>query len=135
MVPIFTINSGLCYKIKYGFPFINLFEPKSYVKFEINFKIPDVELNNLTKINLLIAAENTWQGIIDENWPYDSVPLKISENFRGGIANVKSVKLVENVWIYLTGEGNIEKCMKKWDLKDSKCISMFHPYSYNYTKR
>ena len=36
--------------------------------------------DKLEKIHLMIAANNTWQGIVGYNWPY-SKGLKISKGF------------------------------------------------------
>ena len=93
-------------------------------------------MDKMVKINLWITGENTWQGIIDNNWPYDKIPLKIQENFNPGTANIRKINLVENNWKYLDGQKNFEECFDiKMDLKSSNCISMFHPYSYNFNER
>ena len=64
MVPIMTTHYGLCYKIQLYFPFENHAKRKNYIQFEIGITVP-VKIENedqIEKIKLLIAAENTWQG-------------------------------------------------------------------------
>ena len=70
-IPIRTIIRGLCYKLK-------LSKPSNYFTFFIGSSIQS--LDKLDKMNLMIAAENTWQGIVGDRWPY-SKGLKISKGF------------------------------------------------------
>ena len=70
-IPIRTKTRGLCYKLK-------LSNPSNYFQLFIGSSIQS--LDKLEKMYLMIAAENTWQGIVGGRWPY-SKGLKISKGF------------------------------------------------------
>ena len=68
IIPIRTTTQGLCYKLTISDPeYMNIFIGSS-----------NHSIDKLEKINLMIAANNTWQGIVGYNWPY-SKGLKISK--------------------------------------------------------
>ena len=68
IIPIRTTAQGLCYKLTLSGPMrMNIFIGSS-----IQSK------DKLEKIHLMIASNNTWQGIVGYNWPY-SKGLKISK--------------------------------------------------------
>ena len=67
IIPIRTTTQGLCYKLTPSEPgYMNIFVSSS-------------SIDKLEKINLMIAANNTWQGIVGNKWPY-SKGLKISKS-------------------------------------------------------
>jgi len=43
----------------------------------IDVKIFNGKLKKLQRIDVFVAAENTWQGIVYKNWPYNQIPLKV----------------------------------------------------------
>ena len=63
LIPVRTIVNGLCYKFTLSDALSS--EP---------LKSPNVFVSSynddLKNINLLIAEDNTWQGIIGGEWPY-----------------------------------------------------------------
>ena len=70
-IPIRTMIRGLCYKLK-------LSNPSNYFMLFAGSSIQS--LDKLEKMNLMIATENTWQGLVGDRWPY-SKGLKISKGF------------------------------------------------------
>ena len=66
LIPIRTIFHGLCYKIKLSNPLpLN----PDYLIFYVTSSIQGVD--KLDKIDLMIAANDTWQGIVGNSWPYN----------------------------------------------------------------
>ena len=63
LIPVRTIVNGLCYKFTFSDALSSgpLNSPNVFVS-SYN--------DDLKNINLLIAEENTWQGIIGGEWPY-----------------------------------------------------------------
>ena len=84
------------------------------------------ETNKLTKVNLIVAAKNTWQGIILNDWPYNQVPLKIGKEMVSGYSNMYDIKLKEELWKNLEGFNEFDDCMNELDSVQG-CISMFEP--------
>ena len=70
IIPIRTKTQGLCYKLTPS-------EPPNYMNIFIGSSSQSKD--KLEKINLMIAANNTWQGIVGNKWPY-SKGLKISKS-------------------------------------------------------
>ena len=64
---------GLCYKMTASKPMP--LNPDNFLFFVSNFNQSE---DKLEKINLMIAANDTWQGIIGDYWPY-SKGQKISK--------------------------------------------------------
>ena len=54
------------------------------------------EIDKLTMFKLMIAEENTWQGIIYGRWPYIKVPPIISSDLIPGIVYYNLIDLAEN---------------------------------------
>ena len=61
IIPIRT-TQGLCYKLLY------VTSEPGYMNIFIGSSIQSID--KLEKINLMIATNNTWQGIVGNNWPY-----------------------------------------------------------------
>ena len=74
-IPIRTMLRGLCYELKLSTP-LPLIPDYLYLIISSSIQTNDT----LEKIHLMIAADDTWQGIVGNNWPY-SKGLKISEGF------------------------------------------------------
>ena len=64
VIPVRTIFQGLCYKLKLSksLPL----NPDYFIIF-VTSSIQDGD--KLEKIDLMIAADDTWQGIVSDNWP------------------------------------------------------------------
>ena len=73
LIPIRTTVRGLCYKMTLSNPLP--LNPERFLFFISNFIQSE---DKLEKINLMIAANDTWQGIIGNYWPY-SKGQKISK--------------------------------------------------------
>ena len=66
VIPIRRIFHGLCYKIKLSNPLpLN----PDYLIFYVSSSIQGVD--KLDKIDLMIAANDTWQGIVGNSWLYN----------------------------------------------------------------
>ena len=73
LIPIRTTVRGLCYKMTLSNPLP--LNPERFLFFISNFIQSE---DKLEKMNLMIAANDTWQGIIGNYWPY-SKGQKISK--------------------------------------------------------
>ena len=114
---IYTVKNGLCYKLELENPF-------SFIQIMMNSNLEGMD--RLTKVNLMVAGKNTWQGIISNVWPYNQVPLKIAKDMRPGYSEIYNIKLKEELWKKLEGHGKFDDCMNNLDFKQG-CISMFEP--------
>ena len=124
-VPIRT-TSALCYKVK---P-LNLKFGKS-ILFQIF-----VSDNSLEKINLYVAANNTWQGVIYGKWPKKAKsPVKIVGEISQKSINQYTASLELSDWSYLEGNANYSECLSDKEMYGTGCISMFHPDSYKFENR
>ena len=121
VVPIRTMVDGLCYKFNLSNPF------PSYNRLQIVIGSSILGTDKLNKVDLFIAAENTWQGLIYHDWPYSKIPLTASGVFSTEVAKIITIDLEENVWNYRDGEDNFGDCMN--GLQRSKCASIFDPRS------
>ena len=128
-----TVKNGLCYKLELENPF-------PYIQIMVNSNLDGMD--RLTKVNLMVAAKNTWQGIILNDWPYNQVPLKIGKDMVSRYANIYDIKLKEELWKNLEGYDEFDYCMNNLDFEQG-CISMFAPqthrnenrYKYSYLKK
>ena len=70
VIPVRTIYRGLCYKLKLSnpLPLSSITLNPDYFMFHITSFIQGID--SLKHIDLMIAANNTWQGIVGNNWPY-----------------------------------------------------------------
>ena len=117
---VHTVKNGLCCKLELEHPF-------SSIQIEVA-SVPK-GIDKLTKVNLMIAAKNTWQGIIFNDWPYNQVPLKIGKHMVSGYSNMYDIQLKEELWKNLEGHNEFDDCMKELDFEQG-CISMFEPQTH-----
>ena len=125
-----TAKSGLCYKLELEKPFPFESFPFLAIMVTSNSKGDD----KLTKVNLMVAGKNTWQGIISDVWPYDQVPLKIGKDMRPGYSDIYDIKLKEELWKNLEGHNEFDDCMNELDSVQG-CISMFEPQTHRTENR
>ena len=118
ITPIKTIINGLCYKIQLSNSLPN---PPDF--FKLTLYSPENGRDKIEKIRMLIASNNTWQGIINSNWPYSRAPPLIQKEFTPNIHKVVRINLEENVWKLRSGIEDFNKCMK--DKDNGKCLSLF----------
>ena len=120
-----TVKNGLCYKLDMENPF-------PYIQIMVNSNLEGMD--RLTKVNLMVAAKNTWQGIILNDWPYNQVPLKIGTELVPRYANIYDVKLKEELWKNLEGHNEFDDCMNNFEFEQG-CISMFDPQTHQIENR
>ena len=85
IIPVRTTTQGLCYKLTLSNIHMNGF------LFFIGSSIQS--LDKLEKINLMIATNDTWQGIVGNKWPYTK-GLKIpKKNLRHSYTQKLKLKL------------------------------------------
>ena len=80
-------------------------------------------MDKLKRVQILVAAENTWQGIIGNTWPYSEEPLLITGQFSTKFTESIVVDLNENLWKRLEGKTDFEECLTP----QYKCASIFDP--------
>ena len=122
---VHTVKNGLCYKLELENPF-------SFIQIMVNSNLEGMD--RLTKVNLMVAAKNTWQGIILNDWPYNQVPLKIGKDMVSKYANIYDIKLKEELWKNLEGYDEFDDCMNELDSVQG-CISMFEPQTHQNENR
>ena len=120
VVPIRSASKGLCYKFDMTNPF-----PFYEDTLQMVISSSNLGIDKLDKVDLFIAAENTWQGTIGFGWPYSKIPLSVSGDFSTEIVNVINVDIEENIWNYRDGNDNFDDCMNSLPMK--KCASIFDP--------
>ena len=86
--------------------------------------------DNLQGINLFMAAKNTWQGAITEDWPYNNIPQKLRANFKQNFTHYYPTNLREDVWKYLEGQSDFDHCLAQArynkEFGGIHCDSIFH---------
>ena len=122
---IHTVKNGLCYKLELENPF-------PFIQLMVNSNLEGMD--RITKVNLMVAAKNTWQGIILNDWPYNQVPLKIGKDMVSRYANIYDVKLKEAKRKNLEGHNEFDDCMNNHDFEQG-CISMFEPQTHHNENR
>ena len=81
--------------------------------------------DKLKRVQVLIAANDTWQGIIFNSWPYSKTPPFIKGTFDKNTFRVVFIDFEENVWNYRDGVFDFNKCIQTFN--ESKCIPIFDP--------
>ena len=71
----------------------------------------------------MVAAENTWQGIIFENWPYREYPPMTTIDVTSGIYAVRTLDLKEKLWINIDEEDDLDSCLS--NKEENGCLSIF----------
>ena len=122
---VHTVKNGLCYKLELKNPF-------PFIQIMVNSNLEGMD--RLTKVNLMVAAKNTWQGVILNDWPYNQVPLKIGKDMVSKYANIYDIKLKEELWKNLEGYDEFDECINNLDFEQG-CISMFEPQTHQNENR
>ena len=121
VAPIKSANSGLCYKLKFA-------DPLPFYPASLNLIISSSTqgLDKLEKVHILVASNNTWQGIVGNRWPYSKkAPLSIKGTFSTEVISSFIVDLEENIWKSRNGSSDFDRCLNDRYLKD--CASIFDP--------
>ena len=93
-------------------------------------------VDKVNLINLYVAGNNTWQGLIYGEWPkHAKSPLKIVGEISQSSMNQYIVPLEIADWSYLEGNGNYSECLRDNEITGTDCKSMFHPNSYKLENR
>ena len=91
-------------------------------------------MDKIQRMNLYVAANNTWQGLIYGAFPkHAKSPLKIVGEIRQNWINQYIATLEIAEWNYM--EGNNSNCLRDNEITDIGCTSMFHPNSYKFENR
>ena len=117
VTPVKTQYHGLCYKLQLLKPL-----PDPPYSLGLGIRTFGKDRDRLKKVNVLIASNNTWQGIITNNWPYKAPPL-IGGKFVPDKYNMVDIRLKENLKKFRRGYDDFNQCMKDKDNK--KCVSIF----------
>ena len=93
IIPVRTTTQGLCYKLTLSNIHMN------ELVFFIGSSIQG--LDKLEKINLMIATNDTWQGIVGNKWPYTK-GLKIPKEFFMTFQHSKiDIKIVKKIMVHI----------------------------------
>ena len=90
------------------------------------------EIDKLSRVYLMLASHNTWQGIVSGRWPYSNSPTIVTGNFKENITQIIDIIMEENIWIRSGGLDNITDCLepKMQPKTEPNCTSIFNPYSF-----
>ena len=86
--------------------------------------------NKLAAIELNVAAHNTWQGVINGNWPNTKNPLKVVGKFSKDSHNSYYVPIEVTEISHLKGNGNYSECIEK-NMLDKVANPFFIPTPTN----
>ena len=117
-----SATNGLCYKLKFS-------DPLPYYTIPLQLIISSSltqGVDKLEKVHILVASNNTWQGIVGNRWPYSKkAPLSIKGTFSSEVISSFIVDLEENIWKSRNGSSDFDRCLNDRYLKD--CASIFDP--------
>ena len=122
-----TLHSGLCYKLELPSNNIIPVARGAETAFVVQIRSKKNGLEKLLKVKLLLAANNTWQGISFGNWPYSKIPPVVLGNLNENMIEMIGVKLEENDWKYQTGWDGFRGCLETD--KKLNCTSIFDPFT------
>ena len=120
VTPVRTMMNGLCYKFKVP----NSFPRWNGILQLIVGSSTSSGVDKLEKLYFYIASDNTWQGVIMNNWPYSKLPLFVTGFFSTETISSIRVELDENVWKYREGISDFDECMNH---QPKQCISILDP--------
>ena len=122
---------ALCYKVESKSKFSHG-TSMIFTVFDKNLKKSN---NKLAAIELNVAAHNTWQGVINGNWPNTKNPLKVVGKFSKDSHNSYYVPIEVTEISHLKGKGNYSECIAQKEYAGQSCKSIFHPNSYKYENK
>ena len=116
---VITFGKGLCYKLE----FLEKSIPTNRdLSFTFIMKSSLQGVDKLKSFNLMIASNNTWQGLVYSTWPYD-IPPVVAKDLVFGKTGQTQIYLKENLWNYRNGEENFNFCMSRNE--ENHCKSIF----------
>ena len=86
-------------------------------------------VDKLENLLFFIASDNTWQGVVINDWPYSNTPPLVRGVFSTETRSEISVDLDENMWKYREGVSDFDECMNDGlnDQPMKECVSIFDP--------
>ena len=96
---------------------------------------PKNQIDKLEKINLYVAADNTWQGVTYGSWANTKNPLKVIGEIQDFSFNINFVPIEATEWTYVNDTGNFSQCLEDQEPIYKSCKSIFHPKSFIFEKR
>ena len=117
---VMTFGKGLCYKLEFLEKSIPTNRDLSFM-FIMKSSLQGVD--KLKSFNLMIASNNTWQGLVYSTWPYDKIPPVVAKDLVFGKTGQTQIYLKENLWNYRNGTENFNFCMSRNE--ENHCKSIF----------
>ena len=120
VTPVRTLVNGMCYRFKM---------PHSIPSYQGSQRLlissSTSGVDKLENVLVYIASDDTWQGVIINNWPYSNTPLLVRGVLSTETRTEISVNFDENIWKYREGMSDFDECMNDQPMKE--CISIFDP--------
>ena len=91
-------------------------------------------IDKLESINLYVADNNTWQGVIYGAWPTKN-PLRITGKIGRDSLNSYFMPIEVTERSHLKGNGKYSQCIDENEYIGLSCKSIFHPNSYKYENK
>ena len=115
---------GLCYKLELSKGTIPKNSDLSLAGLRTRLLMTNSLQDNdeLKGFKLMIAASNTWQGLVYGKWPYKKVPPIATGTLAPKLISNVDIELEESIWNYRKGEGNFDLCMKGYEKNHCKSI-------------
>ena len=127
---VVTIGKGLCYKLEF-------LEKSIPTNFDLSFNlVMESSLQGVDKLksfHLMIASNNTWQGLVYASWPNDKIPPVVTKDLVLGNSVRVQIFLKENLWNYPNGEENFTLCMSR--SQGNHCKSIFDTRTFKNNSR
>jgi hypothetical protein len=118
--PVRTLVNGMCYRFKMPNTL-----PRYQGTLTLVMSSSTSGIDKLENLLFYIASDNTWQGVIINDWPYSNTPLLVKGVFSVETTSIISVDFDENIWKYREGSSDFDVCMN--DQPTKECISIFDP--------
>ena len=122
---------ALCYKVESK----SKFSHDTSMIFTVFDEQVKISNNKLATIELDVAAHNTWQGVINGNWPNTKNPLKVVGQFSRDSHNSHYLPIEVSEISHLKGNGNYSECIAQKEYAGQSCKSIFHPNSYKHENK
>ena len=122
---------ALCYKVESKSKF-SRDTSMIFTVFDENLKESN---NKLATIELDVAAHNTWQGVVNGNWPNTKNPLKVVGKLSRDSHNSHYLPIEVTELSHLKGNDDYSECIAREESTGQSCKSIFHPNSYKYENK
>ena len=129
-VQVITIAKGLCYKLEFLEKSIPTDRDSSFI-FIMKSSLQGVD--KLKSFNLMIASNNTWQGLVYSTWPYEKTPPVVTKDLVFGKTGQAQISLKEHRWNYRNGTKNFNLCMCRSE--ENHCKPIFDVMTFKNDSR